>query len=354
MPVRHVTGMHAGRSRRPAGMEEGKVDMLPRRRRAPRPRLAFTLVELLIVIGIIAVLIAILLPVIGKVRRKGVVLACPIVYHSIDDNALHVTDPHGGHDLRVTPAYGNFHYRRPGHPMWSPSGQKIGFELSNWPAGPGTEPQYMCVLDPMSGAIKKHLQIAPRPRNYFLGWVDDDHFVEGGDQTYVRDADTGLISQTLTPGSASGIPYGPFYAVGPGLPGRWVTNSSTAGVAFVRSDLTLGRTIWNPPAGEKIRPYGGGDYNVDVDAIGEWVAWTATDGKAQMTGFKSVNDSSWATPSFITVFGRFCLWTDDGNLLLSTGNGMIVVDRNGVTVRSFYVPFTIDGGAVAMRRYWHQ
>src|ERR1051325_1903195 len=121
-----------------------------------KPRLrAFTLVELLVVIAIIAVLIAILLPVLQKVRRKAVVLNSPIVYHSFQDNTLRICDPRGNYNVELTPSFGWFHARRPGNPTWSSSGRMIGFEDNNWPLGNQKLPQFMCILDPMSGIIRK-------------------------------------------------------------------------------------------------------------------------------------------------------------------------------------------------------
>jgi prepilin-type N-terminal cleavage/methylation domain-containing protein len=311
-----------------------------------RPR-AFTLIELLVVIAIIAILIAILLPVIHKVRRKAVVLASPIVYHSFKDNALHLTDPKGYFDMAVTPSYGPFGERRPRFPMWSPSGQKIGFAVSNWS---GTGPQYMCILDPMSGIITKHLQTAPtRPRNDFKGWWDDGHFIEAGDGIYyIRDAETGAISNTILP--TLGIP-GPYYTVPSGLPGRWV-GAALEAVTFVRSDFTSGKTIWSARAGET-RP-DGLDYPVDVDFMGEWVAWTVSDGNNHKTAIKAVGEPSWAQPSYITFNGYFSQWTDDGNLLFCTSDGMAVLDRDGNILRTFAVPQGTTSGWASWRRYGHR
>jgi hypothetical protein len=86
--------------------------------------------------------------------------------------------------------------------MWSPSGQKIGFELNNWPAGLGTEPQYMCILEPMSGIITKHPQSpSVETRSYFVGWWDDGHFLEGVvGAIHIRDADSGAIENSIFAG----------------------------------------------------------------------------------------------------------------------------------------------------------
>src|SRR6476659_5851612 len=69
--------------------------MAPRRRHLRRER-AFTLIELIVVIGVIAVLVAMLLPALGRAREQAKVVQCAAqlrqVHHAL---MMYLNDNHG-------------------------------------------------------------------------------------------------------------------------------------------------------------------------------------------------------------------------------------------------------------------
>jgi len=313
---------------------------------------AFTLVELLVVIAIIAVLMAILLPVLQKVRRRVIVLACPIVYLGFDDNALHLTDPNGYYDILLTPSYGWFHAYRPGHIMWSPNGLRIGYELNNWPCGPGGVPA-MAILDPSSGNVIKHkpMPLGLGARNYFWGWVDSNTFIEySSDAIYYRDADTGDVRRIIK--NDHRLANGPVHTLPPGSPGHFIGGGGGS-IRFIRKDFTWGKTLWAPPEGSNWHA-DVGDYGIDVDPFGQWVAWTMTDGSYPRIAFKRITDASWVQPTLLQVHAPSPRWTDDGKLLCVAYGGLIIIDKSGNVVRRIATPSWTIPGEVSFRRYGHQ
>src|SRR5437867_11375017 len=149
----------------------------------------------------------------------------------------------------------------------------------------------------------------------------------------------------------------PFYPVPPGLSGRWIsqTDDDPKGpvnrVVFVRSDFSFGKTVYiskGPMFAD------GEDDSIDVDWLGEWVAWTVTDGKTTKTAFKRVADPPAAEPSYLNFPGRFQQWTEDSNMLFVTATGMAVLDRSGKIVRQFNVRYAPEIGNASWRHYGHR
>jgi len=293
-----------------------------------------------VVIAIIAIVISILLPVLIKARTKAQILASPLVYQTWQDNGFHVTDGKLDFDNRIFREPGPSGCLRYADVRWSPSGLKIGFALSK-PFS--SEPKYMCILNPLTGELTKHLQMEnpSHPSTYFYGWIDESKLIEWAEpKLYIRDATTGAVLKTFQHRQANNTP---FYNLPADAPAPFICRGGRDGmygIFLAGKDLRLSKPVWLDPT------FGSGELSptgqIGVDPTGQWVAFQV--GQNARTAIKHMHDPAALVPKVFAVnetplrlAAQFACWIGPNELLHTQGQELVVVDRNGKMLRKRWV-----------------
>lgn len=312
-------------------------------------RHAFTLVEVLVVLGIIVIVLTFLLPVITKARRKALVLACPIAvcdYSRTSVSAdLVLTTPNGSAEVNLDLPRG-FVATHEGGCQWSLSGQTLAVLIKRISDSPQ---QDLLILRPMTNERFHHPDI--REHDY-VGLVDDDHFMAKephSAQVFLRSVRTGAKLKAIPP-IKGGIVIRTIRPVPPGNNTPYIAVLTDGSVTLLRKDFSRGKTIFQPQIpGVRVR-----HENLGVDPHGQWAAWTEE--SSHRLGVKGVRAPAAALPDYLTTpsfVNYFADWTPDGHLLVSVdADKLAIIDRTGKMLRR--ICDRVPNGGAAWRKYYHQ